>query len=70
MDKTVTVVPDTYFCAVEDVYTFEGAETLAIAAGMIIHAALETVDKQLVQPGRVRSFRFQERQEHWQFQLR
>ena len=37
----------------EDVYTFEGAETLAIAAGMNIHAALETVDKQLVQPGRV-----------------
>ena len=53
LDKTVTVVPDTYFCAVEDVYTFEGAETLAIAAGMNIHAALETVDKQLVQPGRV-----------------
>ena len=53
LDKTVTVVPDTYFCAVEDVYTFEGTDTLAIAAGMNIHAALETVEKQLVQPGRV-----------------
>ena len=53
LDKTVTVVPDTYFCDVEDIYTFEGAETLAIAAGMNIHAALETVDQQLVQPGRV-----------------
>ena len=53
LDKTVTVVPDTYFCTVEDVYTFEGTDTLTIAAGMNIHAALETVDKQLVEPGRV-----------------
>ena len=53
LDKTVTVVPDTYFCDVEDVYTFEGTDTLAIAAGMNIHAALGTVDEQLVQPGRV-----------------
>ena len=53
LDKTVTVVPDTYFCDVEDIYTFEGADTLAIAAGMNIHAALGTVDQQLVQPGRV-----------------
>ena len=53
LDKTVTVVPDTHFCAVEDIYTFEGADSLAIAAGMNIHAALETVDKQLVQPGAV-----------------
>jgi hypothetical protein len=53
LDKTVTVIPDTYFCAVEDVYTFEGVDTLAVAAGINIHSALETVDKQLVQPGRV-----------------
>ena len=53
LDKTVTVMSGSYFCEAEDVYTFEGADTLAIAAGMNIHAALETVDKQLVQPGRV-----------------
>ena len=53
LDKTVTVVPDTYFCAVEDIYTFQGVDTLTVAAGMNIHAALETVEQQLVEPGRV-----------------
>ena len=53
LDKTVTVVPDTYFCNVEDIYTFEGIDTLTIAAGMNIHAALETVEQQLSEPGRV-----------------
>ena len=53
LDKTVTVIPDTYFCTVEDVYTFGGIDTLTIAAGMNIHAALETVEQQLVEPGRV-----------------
>ena len=53
LDKIVTVVPGTYFCQVEDTYTFEGTDTLAVAAGINIHAALETVDKQLVQPGHI-----------------
>lgn len=45
LDKTVTVVPDTYFCSVEDIYTFDGADTLAIAAGINIHAAQQTVEQ-------------------------
>ena len=53
LDKTVTVVPDTYFCAVEDVYTFQGTDTLCVAAGINIHAAQETVDKQLIEADRV-----------------
>ena len=39
LDKKVTVTPDTYFCDVEDIYRFEGAETLCIAAGVNRHPA-------------------------------
>ena len=39
LDKKVTVVPDSYFCDVEDIYTFTGAETLEIAAGVNRHPA-------------------------------
>jgi len=53
LDKTVTVVPDTYFCEVEDVYTFEGADVLTIAAGINCHAALETVEEEYLNPDRV-----------------
>ena len=53
LDKTVTVVPDTYFCSVEDCYTFEGTDSLAIAAGINIHAAQETVEAQQVKPGSI-----------------
>ena len=50
LDKTVTVVPDTYFCDVEDVYTFTGRDSLVIAAGINVHAAQNTVERQLVLP--------------------
>ena len=50
LDKTVTVTPDTYFCDVEDIYTFTGRDTLAIAAGINVHAAQNTVEKQSVLP--------------------
>lgn len=50
LDKTVTVTPDTYFCDVEDIYTFTGRDTLAIAAGINVHAAQKTVEKQSVLP--------------------
>jgi hypothetical protein len=53
LDKTVTVVPDTYFCEVEDIYTFEGADTLTIAAGVNCHAALDTVEEEYLNPDRV-----------------
>ena len=48
LDKKVTVVPDSYFCRVEDTYIFTGAETLTIAAGVNRHPAQETlVDEEL-----------------------
>ena len=50
LDKTITVVPDTYFFDVEDVYAFEGIDTLAIAAGINVHAAQNTVERELVLP--------------------
>ena len=53
LDKTVTVVPDTYFCDVEDVYTFTGRDSLVIAAGINVHAAQNTVERQLVLPNGV-----------------
>jgi len=43
LDKKVTVVPDSYFCSVEDTYTFTGAETLTIAAGVNRHPSAETL---------------------------
>ena len=39
LDKKVTVVADSYFCEVEDTYTFTGTETLEIAAGVNRHPA-------------------------------
>ena len=53
LDKTVTVVPDTYFCDVEDTYTFEGIDTLTVAAGMNTHVMLETVEDYLLEPGHI-----------------
>ena len=37
LEKTVTVVADSYFCDVEDVYSFTGTDVLVIAAGMNMH---------------------------------
>ncbi|MBQ9548596.1 MAG: DUF4861 family protein [Bacteroidales bacterium] len=44
LDKQVTVCADSYFCRVDDCYKFSGAETLDIAAGMIRHGALQTIE--------------------------
>lgn len=41
LSKTITVTAGTYWCDVEDVYSFEGAETLDIAAGFIRHDITE-----------------------------
>lgn len=43
LDKKVTVTADSYFCNVEDTYTFTGTETLTIAAGVNRHPAQETL---------------------------
>lgn len=43
LDKTVTVFADSYFCKVEDVYTFN-KDSLTIAAGIFRHPDLETIE--------------------------
>ena len=50
LDKTITVVADSYFCDVEDIYTFQGAPTIDVAAGINLHAAQNTVERELVLP--------------------
>ena len=37
LDKKVTVTADSYFCKAEDRYTFSGAETLPVVAGIKLH---------------------------------
>lgn len=43
LDKTVTVFADSYFCKVEDVYTFN-KDSLTIAAGIFRHPDAETIE--------------------------
>lgn len=52
LDKQITVVPDTYFCAVQDTWTFEGTDTLTVAAGIFRHAAQETITDEMAEDGR------------------
>ena len=50
LDKTVTIVPDTYFCDVEDLYTFTGKDSLVVATGINRHTAQETVEREIALP--------------------
>lgn len=43
LDKTVTVFADSYFCKVEDTYTFD-ADSLTIAAGIFRHKKQNTIE--------------------------
>ncbi len=43
LDKTVTVFADSYFCMVEDVYTFD-CDSLTIAAGIFRHKKQQTIE--------------------------
>ena len=52
LDKKVTVEADTYFTAVEDTYTFTGADELTVAAGIKLHSAQQTVEQVLNAPDR------------------
>ena len=47
LDKKVTVCADTYFVEVEDTYTFSGADSLVVAAGIKLHGAQETIVEKL-----------------------
>ena len=50
LDKKVTVVPGSYFCDVEDVYTFTGTGTLEIAAGVNRHPAQNDDVQEILDP--------------------
>ena len=43
LDKKLTVCADTYFVGVEDTWTFTGADSLAVAAGIKLHGKQNTV---------------------------
>ena len=49
LSKKLTVVPDTYFCKVEDTYTFSGefGDTLPVAAGINRHPKQNTVEQEI-----------------------
>ena len=48
LDKKVTVTADSYFSKVEDTYTFSGAETLPVAAGVFRHPGQDTIEDEIV----------------------
>ncbi len=50
LDKKVTVTPGTYFCDVEDIYSFTGADALTIAAGVNRHPAQKTLEQEYLGP--------------------
>ena len=43
LDKKVTVTADSYFCRVDDSYSFTGTEQLCVAAGLLRHGAQQTI---------------------------
>ena len=46
LDKQVTVSADSYFCRVDDTYSFSGTDKLCIAAGMLRHGAQQTIEQE------------------------
>lgn len=52
LDKQVTVCADSYFCRVDDSYKFTGADSLTIAAGLLLHVAQETITHDMKGNGR------------------
>ena len=52
MRKTVTVVPDTYFLDVRDVYTFSGTDALVVGVGINRHEAQGTIQHEFPQADR------------------
>ena len=51
LDKTITVLADTYFLKVEDRYSFTG-ESLCVAAGIFRHLKQKTIEQELTLPDR------------------
>lgn len=54
LSKKITVIPDTYFCKVEDTYTFSGekGDVLEIAAGVNRHASQEILEAEIYENDR------------------
>ncbi|MBO4340318.1 MAG: DUF4861 family protein [Bacteroidales bacterium] len=52
LDKKVTLKADSYFAAVQDTYTFTGADEITVAAGIKLHSAQETIEESLELPDR------------------
>ena len=46
--KTITVRAGSYFCKVDDVYTFDGADNLEVAAGVFRHPDQGSIERELV----------------------
>ena len=53
LDKEVTVTVDSYFCQVRDTWTFTGADSLTVAAGMKLHSAQPTVETSMQEVDRI-----------------
>ncbi|MBQ1699013.1 MAG: DUF4861 family protein [Bacteroidales bacterium] len=55
LDKKVTVVGGTYFCKVEDTYTFSGldSDSLTVAAGIFRHPGQGTIEEEISTPDRI-----------------
>lgn len=47
LEKKFTLCADSYFCKVEDTYSFSAADSLTIAAGIFRHPEQETIEKEL-----------------------
>lgn len=51
LSKKITIVPNTYFCKVEDTYSFN-TDSLLIAAGVFRHPSLETIEAEFLDKDR------------------
>ncbi|MBQ0007049.1 MAG: DUF4861 family protein [Alistipes sp.] len=52
LDKKITVTAGTYFCRVDDTYTFTGPETITVAAGIFRHPEQNTIEKEFSESDR------------------
>lgn len=46
LDKKISVYVDSYFCKVEDSYSFSGADSLTVAAGVFRHPEQQTIKQE------------------------
>lgn len=50
LSKKISIVPDTYFCKVEDIYTFN-ADSITVAAGVFRHPSQRTIVDEVLEKG-------------------